>query len=37
MLLALKEPNLTEDDFKPADEDEADPYVVVHPNYVIEE
>lgn len=35
VLLALKDPVLTEESLK-APEDEADPYLVVHPNYVIE-
>jgi len=36
VLLALKEPILTEESLqKPAD-DEADPFLVVHPNYIIE-
>jgi len=37
VLLALKAPNLSEEDFEPAAEDEADPFLVVHPNFVIEE
>jgi len=36
VLLALNEPTLSEDSFKPADESEADPYLVVHPNYVVD-
>ncbi|XP_012558952.2 zygotic DNA replication licensing factor mcm6-B isoform X1 [Hydra vulgaris] len=37
VLLALKDPRITEEDFKPADDEESNPYIVVHPNYIIEE
>ncbi|XP_057293363.1 zygotic DNA replication licensing factor mcm6-like [Hydractinia symbiolongicarpus] len=37
VLLALKEPNLTGEKFQPADENESNPYLVVHPNYVIDQ
>jgi len=36
VILALKEPILTEESLKAPADDEADPYLVVHPNYVIE-
>jgi len=36
VLLALKEPQLTEETLKTPADDESDPYLVVHPNYIIE-
>jgi len=36
VLLALKAPILTEESLEAAADDEADPYLVVHPNYIIE-
>jgi len=36
VLLALKEPILTEESLAASADNEADPYLVVHPNYIIE-
>lgn len=37
VLLALKEPFISDGDVEQAEDNESDPYLVVHPNYIIDE